>query len=142
MSGSGQKIETGGGFRLLIADDSGAIRRILRQLISSSATNWTVCGEAPDGQDAVRKCADLHPNAVLLDLSLPLLSGLDAVRAIRREQLPVIPILMSAQEQDVLHRIAGAAQVPYSISKSTLIDGLVPLLQSISSRAPSGREAA
>jgi CheY-like chemotaxis protein len=141
MSGPRNKSETRP-LRLLIADDSGAIRRILGQLISSSAGNWVVCGEATNGQDAVKKCAELRPNAILLDLSLPLLSGLDAVKAIRREKLPVTPILMSAQEQDVLRRIAGAAQVPYSISKSMLIEGLIPLLQSISLQAPSGREAA
>lgn len=141
MSGSRTKSEAGP-LRLLIADDSSAIRTILRQLISSSAAKWVVCGESPDGQDAVTKCAELHPNAVLLDLSLPLLSGLDAVRAIHREKLSLITILMSAQDPEVLQRIALAAQVPYSISKSMLIEGLIPLLQSISPQAPSGREAA
>ena len=67
--------------RVLIADDQRVIRRALASLLRS-AGDVEVVGEAADGQDAVEQALRLRPDVVLMDMSLPLLSGFEATRRI------------------------------------------------------------
>src|SRR3569832_1765714 len=60
--------------KVLIADDSSSVRRALSALVHRN-TNWIVCGEAVDGEEAVRKVTELSPEVVLLDLSIPVMDG-------------------------------------------------------------------
>ncbi|HEY4878146.1 MAG TPA: response regulator transcription factor [Candidatus Acidoferrales bacterium] len=69
-------------FRILIADDHEAVRRGLRSAVSSAG--WDLCGEAVHGKDAVEKVQALNPDLVILDLSMPVMNGLDAAREIRK----------------------------------------------------------
>jgi DNA-binding NarL/FixJ family response regulator len=128
--------------RMLIADDSGPMRRVVKELFAFGPGNWLVCGESVDGQDALRKAAELQPDAILLDLSIPALSGLEAARILQRENPSVVLVLMSAQEQAVLERIAAAARVPFCISKSLLGSHLIPLLDKIACQKRTAHEAA
>lgn len=57
-----------------------------------SRTDFEVCGEAKNGKEAVLKTQELHPDVVILDLSMPVLNGLDAARIIRQTS-PNIPIV-------------------------------------------------
>jgi DNA-binding NarL/FixJ family response regulator len=70
--------------RILIADDHEAVRRGVRSLLASHA-DWEVCGEAIDGLDAVEKAKSFRPDVVILDISIPKLSGLQAVPLIKDE---------------------------------------------------------
>ena len=63
--------------RILIADDSPTVRTGLKLLLQFH-DNWTVCGEAENGQDAVKKAAELQPDVILLDISMPSMDGLSA----------------------------------------------------------------
>lgn len=128
--------------RILVADDSDAIRGILRRLIASDASECRICGEAVDGRDVIRKAAELRPDAVLLDLSIPVVSGLEAAKILQRECPAVDVIFMSAQEPSVLSRLAANAHVSASISKTLLANELMPLLRDISARKRAGRQAA
>jgi two-component system, LytTR family, response regulator AlgR len=65
--------------RILIADDDAAIRRLLRRLIESHA-DWSICGDAQDGQEAVGKASELGPDVIVLDLAMPLMNGFQAAR--------------------------------------------------------------
>ena len=78
--------------RILIADDHALVRRGLRSVLEAQ-TNWTVCGEAQDGREAVKVALKLRPDIVLLDVTMPELNGLDATRQICRG-LPGTPILI------------------------------------------------
>lgn len=118
--------------RVLIADDSSAIRRVVKELVSRGPADWLVCGESADGEDALRKAAELLPDVVLLDLSIPILSGLDTAKIFQHDYPATCVVLMSAQEPDVLARIAASARVPYSISKSVIGSDLHNLLAAIS----------
>jgi CheY-like chemotaxis protein len=69
-------------FKILIADDHEAVRRGLRSAVTSAG--WDLCGEAVHGKDAVEKVQALNPDLVILDLSMPVMNGLDAAREIRR----------------------------------------------------------
>jgi DNA-binding NarL/FixJ family response regulator len=78
--------------RILLADDHEAVRRGLRALIETQE-QWKVCGEAEDGRDAVEKTKTLKPDMVILDISMPTLSGFGAARLIK-ELCPGTPILV------------------------------------------------
>jgi DNA-binding NarL/FixJ family response regulator len=69
--------------RILLADDHEIVRRGIRSLLEGQAA-WEICGEAANGQEAVVKVAQLSPDVVVLDLSMPILNGLEAAREIRR----------------------------------------------------------
>ena len=69
--------------RILIADDDAAIRRLLRRLIENHA-DWSVCGDAQDGKDAIGKAEELSPDVIVLDLAMPQMNGFQAARAITR----------------------------------------------------------
>jgi DNA-binding NarL/FixJ family response regulator len=83
--------------RILIADDDAAIRRLLRRLIENHE-NWTVCGDAQDGQDAIGKAAELSPDVIVLDLAMPQMNGLQAAKEISRHT-PEIPLLLLTVQQ-------------------------------------------
>ena len=78
--------------RILIADDSQLIRKSMIAILRSRPA-WEVCGESPDGADAVQKAINLRPDVVLLDISMPGKNGLEAARMIRQE-LPKVKILV------------------------------------------------
>jgi len=78
--------------RILIADDQASMRRVLKALIETRP-NWEVCGEAEDGYQAVQKATELQPDLIVLDLSMPVMTGLGAARAISKA-MPTVPILI------------------------------------------------
>jgi DNA-binding NarL/FixJ family response regulator len=67
---------------VLIADDHEAIRRELRRLFQCQP-EFTVCGEAVDGVDAISKAQQLSPDLIILDFSMPEMNGLEAAIAIQ-----------------------------------------------------------
>ena len=105
--------------RILIADDDAAIRRLLRRLIENHE-NWTVCGDALDGKDAVGKAAQLSPDVIVLDLAMPQMNGFQAAREISRAT-PEVPILLLTVQQlsRELTREAQHAGFRGAVSKST-----------------------
>ena len=78
--------------RILIADDHDIIRESLRGLLSRRA-DWQICGEATDGREAVEMAKRLRPDIALLDLSMPILNGLEATLQIRKA-LPKTEVLV------------------------------------------------
>jgi DNA-binding NarL/FixJ family response regulator len=70
-------------FKILIADDHEAVRRGLRSAVVSAG--WDLCGEAVHGKEAVEKVEQLNPDLVILDLSMPVMNGLEAAREIRKK---------------------------------------------------------
>ena len=66
---------------ILIVDDHPVIRRGLCTLLESES-GWSVVGEAASGREAIEKAEDLQPDVVILDLSMPEISGEKAIRPI------------------------------------------------------------
>src|SRR5215218_1079939 len=73
--------------RILIADDHDIVRRGLRGVLESRS-DWIVCAEARDGREAVDLTRQHQPDVALVDVSLPVLSGIEATRQICRSSLP------------------------------------------------------
>jgi two-component system chemotaxis response regulator CheY len=72
-------------------DDSETTRRILRTIISSHY--WLVCGEAESGWSGVKKFEELKPDVVILDLSMPDISGIEAAQWMT-ESDPTVPLIL------------------------------------------------
>ncbi|WP_051098725.1 response regulator [Sporichthya polymorpha] len=96
--------------RVLIADDHVLFRRGL-EMVLSQESDFALVGEAADGEEAVRKAADLLPDVVLLDVRMPKLSGIEAAAAIK-EVAPVAKIIMltiSDEESDLYEAVKAGA---------------------------------
>jgi DNA-binding NarL/FixJ family response regulator len=81
-----------GRVRILVADDHEAVRKGVCAILASRL-DIEVCGEASNGQEAIAKAHDLKPYLIILDITMPVLNGLDAARVIRLT-LPELPILL------------------------------------------------
>jgi DNA-binding NarL/FixJ family response regulator len=70
--------------RILIADDHEVMRRGVRGLVESQE-EWSICGEAIEGNEAISKTKELHPDLLILDVSMPGVSGIEAALQILRD---------------------------------------------------------
>lgn len=84
---------------VLIVDDHAFIRRGIQSILSCSS-GWEFCGEADNGIAAIRMAADLRPDLIIMDVSMPGLNGLEATRVIHEAQ-PDIKILLLTLHQSV-----------------------------------------
>lgn len=118
--------------RVLIVDDHLAMRRAVTRVLQSQP-NVEVCGEAENGRVAIDQAQKLKPDLIVLDLSMPVMNGLEAAR-ILRGMMPTIPILMytsfatSNLAEEAL--AAGVSRVATKSSPPALIEGLQILLNS------------
>jgi DNA-binding NarL/FixJ family response regulator len=94
--------------RILIVDDHDALRSAIRSLLESRP-EFEICGEAKDGPEGVAKSAELRPDVVSLDISMPIMNGFEAARRIKvvSPQSRIV-ILSSYQDEQLL---AEAAKV-------------------------------
>lgn len=88
--------------RVLIADDHEVMRMGIRNLIQFRS-GWSVCAEASNGQEAVEKTLQFHPDVVVMDLTMPVMNGLEAAREIVRTQPEIPVILFSLHVSDDLY---------------------------------------
>jgi DNA-binding NarL/FixJ family response regulator len=83
--------------RVLLVDDHVVVRRGLAALLASLG-NFVVAGEAADGEEAIRVIGEAKPDLVLMDLSMPGLSGLEATRRLRQSRPGVRVLILSMHE--------------------------------------------
>jgi two-component system, NarL family, response regulator NreC len=81
--------------RILIADDTPQIRSFIRKALEEHA-GWEVCGEASHGLEAVSMAAELNPDLVILDLTMPRINGMQAASTIHTAT-PKLPLLLFTQ---------------------------------------------
>jgi len=108
----------------LIVDDHEAIRRELHRLFQS-LPEFTVCGEAVDGADAISKAQQLSPDLVILDLAMPEMNGLEAAGALRFI-VPDAPLfLLTAYNNRELELAAFQSGIRAVFSKYDDLGGLI-----------------
>lgn len=116
--------------RILVADDHAASRASVRFLLSGNP-RWQICGEATNGKEAIEKVQELKPDLVLLDITMPVMSGIEATREIRRIA-PGIKILIftlhESPELEVAAQQAGADAVVTKADAAHSLTGAVERL--------------
>ena len=95
--------------RILITDDHKLLREGLRCLLENRG--FEVTGEAEDGRSAIRLAKQLEPDAVIIDISLPGLNGIEATRQIHQNspQVKIVVLSMRADSRAVLAALAAGA---------------------------------
>jgi len=110
--------------RILIADDHELMRRGLRGLLESH-DEWAVCGEAVEGNEAVRKSTELRPDLVIMDVNLPGLSGIEAAQQIRLEREAAKILFFTVHDSDeIIREIIGVGALGY-VAKSRASQDLI-----------------
>lgn len=105
--------------RILIADDHVIVREGIRTLLGSEP-DMQVVGEAADGADAVAQTRALKPDVVLMDLIMPGMNGIEAIRAITGENPDVrILVLTSFSEEDMVFPAIQAGALGYLLKDSS-----------------------
>ncbi len=87
--------------RILIADDHLVVREGLRTILSVE-DDFRIIGEAVDGKDALVKCAELQPDLVLMDLRMPEMDGIEAIRQIKARYPQIVIVILTTYDNDEL----------------------------------------
>jgi DNA-binding NarL/FixJ family response regulator len=114
--------------RLLLADDSEAVRLAIKSLLEQLAPEWDVCGETPDAEEAVRMGEELRPDVILIDLSISGSKGLWVAKSLKDRAPSCRAILISQQHPGILARIEAESGF-VCLAKTQLASGLVPALR-------------
>ena len=96
--------------RIIIAEDHRILREGLRALISSNP-NFDIVGEAEDGRDAIRCVENLMPDLILLDLSMPRMNGMEAIKEIKKQcpETKILVLTVHRTEEYILATLRAGA---------------------------------
>lgn len=121
--------------RILVVDDHQIVRRGVCGLLEREKS-FEICGEAIDGRDAITKARALKPDAIVMDISMPVMNGLDATRELTR-LLPQIRIVMLSQHDspEMMREALNAGANGYVV-KSEASTHLIDALYQASRAAP------
>jgi DNA-binding NarL/FixJ family response regulator len=123
----GSKSGSGSQIRVLIADDDRDFRASLQQLIERQP-ELSVVGAAEDGLEAIELADDLDPDAVVIDLHMPLLDGVTAAARLRRDHANLCLIALTGDDEPALHKAVREAGADEVLLKSELVEGLIERL--------------
>ena len=116
--------------QILIADDHELLRRGIRAMLESQI-EWEVCGEAINGQDAVEKAAALRPDLVILDINMPVLNGLAAVRQILRGAPDTKILVFTVHDSEQTEKEVRAAGGHAYLSKNNASQDLLRVVREL-----------
>ena len=113
--------------RVLIADDHAVLRSGLKVLLQTQA-GIEVVGEAGDGHEAISKTAEFRPDVLLLDITMPGLGGLDALKMIK-EKMPSTVILVLTMHEDEGYllqalKMGASGYIPKKAADNELINAI------------------
>jgi DNA-binding NarL/FixJ family response regulator len=116
--------------RVLIVDDSDIFRRSVRAILESRH-GCEVCGEADNGEDAARFAQELRPDAIVMDISLPGINGIEATRTVRSKLPDAKIVVMSLHASKELVKAIQAAGASAYVLKSSAEPDLVDALNAV-----------
>jgi len=124
----------GGAIRVLLADDDRRFLGSLEPLIESQP-ELSVVATATDGLEAIELAERLAPDAVVIDLHMPLLDGVSAVARLRRDHPHVCLIALTGDDAPRLHDAVREAGADAVLLKDDFLDGLMDRLRGVRPRA-------
>jgi two-component system, NarL family, nitrate/nitrite response regulator NarL len=116
--------------RILIADDHEFIRSSLRRFLEAN-TDFEVCGEALNGLEAIAYFQELRPDLIILDLSMPIMDGLEAAVEIRKIAAEIPIILYTLHDSPQLKIEATRVGVQAVIAKAAGIQALLTAIKAL-----------
>ena len=115
---------------VLIADDHDMIRKALCELFASQE-DFEVCAEAENGKEAVEMAQFFRPDLILLDLSMPVMNGIEAACELKRT-MPMVPIIVFSEYGDVFsEREARQTGISAVVSKDAQLQVLLERARSV-----------
>ena len=112
---------------ILIVDDHAGMRALLRGLVAQEP-DLALVGEAADGEEALHLVHTLQPDIILLDLVMPRVSGLEALRRIKADRPHTMVILLTVYTDDAYRQAAIASGADALLLKKTLVAVLLPTI--------------
>jgi DNA-binding NarL/FixJ family response regulator len=116
--------------RVLIVEDHHLLRRGLRAMVAA-LPDFDVIGEAKDGKEAIRQAVALQPDLILMDLSLPLMTGIEATAHIKERQPAIYIIALTAFKTEEYVHEALRAGVDGYVMKDVSYEELLAALRSV-----------
>ncbi len=117
--------------RVLIAEDEALIRLDLKEMLEEEG--YDVCGEAGDGESAVRLAGELRPDLVILDVKMPVLDGIAAAEQIAAGRIAPVVILTAFSQRELVERARDAGAMAYLVKPFQKKD-LLPSIEMAVSR--------
>ena len=111
--------------RILLVDDHEIVREGIRTLISRSRPEWEICGEARDGEEALEAVRALRPDVVILDITMPKMSGLEAAPRIAKLGLGCRVLMFTMHDSERLSTEVRQAEAQGLVLKSQAARDLV-----------------
>jgi DNA-binding NarL/FixJ family response regulator len=115
---------------IIIADDHPLMRKGLKDIIDNS-NNWSVIGEAGDGESALELIEKLKPSAAIIDIDMPKLNGLEVVKIINQKKLPVRTIILTMYDKETIFNRAMDLGVMGYVLKDSAVTEIVEALKNI-----------
>jgi two-component system, NarL family, nitrate/nitrite response regulator NarL len=116
--------------RVLVADDHEVMRLGIRNLLEVQP-GWSVCAEANNGQEAVEKTLQFHPDVIIMDLTMPVMNGLEAASQITKVQPKIPVILFSLHVSDDLYLHFKTDGIRGAVAKGDAARDLVRAVQTV-----------
>lgn len=114
--------------RVLIVDDHAFIRRGVQSILQSFP-EWDLCGEAGSGTEAISLVDQLHPDIVLMDVTMPGMNGIDATRVIRKSHPQVKIVLLTLHDSSEILRSGFRAGANGYLLKADAEDELMKAMR-------------
>jgi len=111
--------------RILLVDDHEIVREGIRTLIARSRPEWEICGEARDGEEALEAVRALKPDVVILDVTMPKLSGLEAAPRIAKLGLGCRVLMFTMHDSERLASEVRQAEAQGLVLKSQAARDLI-----------------
>lgn len=115
---------------IVLADDHPVFRHGLRQIVEAES-DYTVVGEARDGENALEQIRTLLPEIAILDISMPKLDGLAVASSVQKEGLPVKIILVTMYREEKLFKKALEAGVKGYVLKDSVTTDILSCLNAV-----------
>ena len=116
--------------RILIVDDHEVVRQGIRTILKARP-QWELVGEAVNGKDAVEQAQKLNPDVILMDITMPEMSGIEATREISRLKLPAGILIFTMHESKNLAETVREAGARGLVLKSHAARDLLDALETL-----------
>ena len=117
--------------RILIVDDHEIVRQGVRTLLANNRPHWQVCGEARDGREAILLAAELKPDAIILDVTMPVMGGLNAAQVILEADRDAKVLIFTMQESRTLSKLVQQSGAHGFVLKSQAARDLIVALDKV-----------